>query len=73
MGEGKISVGVKVWENGAPIGVKTRGSSSRRGDVVKNVSKTSRGYNVTGEQETGCVSRGVRGPLEPENPKGLAG
>jgi hypothetical protein len=59
MGEGIISVGVKLNKNGAPIGEETRGSSNRRGDVVKSVSKTARGYNVTGEEEAGCVSRGV--------------
>jgi hypothetical protein len=58
MGEGKSSVGVKVDENNAPIGEETRGSSSRRRDVVKSVSKASRRYNVTREQEAGFVSRG---------------
>ncbi|KAL4810974.1 hypothetical protein BDV18DRAFT_128347 [Aspergillus unguis] len=57
MGEAKSSVGVKVYENGAPIEGKTLGNRSRRWDVVKSVSKTSRGYNVTREQKVGCVSR----------------
>ncbi|CBF75256.1 predicted protein [Aspergillus nidulans FGSC A4] len=57
MGEGKSSVGVKVDENNAPIGEETRGSSSRRRDVVKSVSKASRRYNVTREQEAGFLQK----------------
>ncbi|KAL2857165.1 hypothetical protein BJY01DRAFT_159331 [Aspergillus pseudoustus] len=59
MGEGINSEGVNLCKNGAPIGG-VRGTS-RRGDVVKSVSSTSRRYNVTKEGERGYVSRGVWG------------